>query len=370
MRLLLKAPLNRMTGYGNDGVDIARWLSRLGVDVTLIPGALIPPIPEEVAMLLTKPIEKTGYDVAMQFLPPFDISVRERVSVAYRQRGIPKYSASVHVGWSMWETDMLTREDMTGHGLGANPWKLLDVMYVTWPGCVDTFKHYDPNTEYRVMPCGIDGDLFPVSKRTMDGPTRFCMIGELHLRKDPFVAIEAFNELCRETDWDAELHLKTSTFGLHPKLHEWNERVYVHSGVWGYDELIKWMGHMTCYVGPSRGEGNLKPPMEFMATGGTAIVTNWSGPTNWLHPDVSYPLDYTMAPLDPNKPDGPKNARASKEHLKELMWRVHTDRAEAAMKGKQAAQWIREVADWRVIMPKMISQLEQLVYHANAERPR
>jgi len=315
--------------------------------------------------MMAKPLEKTGYDVAMQFLPPFDISVREKPSPHWRQQGLPKHVASVHVGWSMWEASKLTRKDMTGHGLGPNPWRLLDVMFVTWPGCVDAFSNYDPKTKYEVMPCGIDGDLFPVRVRSTEGPTKFCMVGELHLRKDPFVAINAFNELTRETGWDAELHLKTTSYGLHPKLSEWNPQIIVHQGVWGYEKLINWMTEMTCYLGPSRGEGNLKPPMEFMATGGTAIVTNWSGPQNWLHPDVAYPLDYELHPVSTADPDGPMNARASKEHLKELMWRVHTERAEAREKGKRAAQWIRDVASWQVIMPKMVRRLEQLVYSAS-----
>src|SRR5690606_30710961 len=127
--------------------------------------------------------------------------------------------------WSMWEASKLTRKDMTGHGLGPNPWRLLDVMFVTWPGCVDAFSNYDPKTKYEVMPCGIDGDLFPVRVRSTEGPTKFCMIGELHLRKDPFVAINAFHELTRETGWDAELHLKTTSHGLHPKLNEWNPQI-------------------------------------------------------------------------------------------------------------------------------------------------
>jgi len=89
------------------------------------------------------------------------------------------------------------------------------------------------------------------------------------------------------------------------------------------------------------------------------IVTNWSGPQNWLHADFTYPLDYTLMALDPADPDGPMEARASKEHLKKLMWEVHTNRQDAANKGIQAAEWIRWVAGWEGIVTKLIRDLEE-----------
>lgn len=361
MRVLYRAPFNRISGYGNDGVDIARHLLKQGVDVRLWPAHLLPPIPEDMAMLLTKPIKDQDYDATLQFLPPFDIAVRQSMGQNRRQNGIPHKLAPLHYAWSMWEKDRLTRDDMKGHGLGKGPWRLLDVMYVTWPGCVQAFEHFDPRPEYRVLPCGIDGDLFPVAKRSTQGPTRFCMIGELHQRKDPFIAIDAFRELREEHGerFDAELHLKTSVVGLHPLIEEWSDgRIKIHVGIWPYEQLIEWMHDMTCYVGPSRGEGNLKPPMEFMATGGTVIVTNWSGPQNWLHPEFTYPLDYTLRPMNPNDPDSPREARASKQHLKELMWHVHTHRVEAAENGMHCADWIRGVASWQKLIRKLILDIE------------
>ena len=147
--------------------------------------------------------------------------------------------------------------------------------------------------------------------------------------------------------------------GVHEKIAEWIPGIHIHRAHWPYEELIEWLTTMTCYVGPSRGEGNLKPPMEFMATGGTVIATNWSGPTNWLDEQVGYPLDYTLRPMNPNNPDSPQEARASKDHLKQLMWRVHTHREEATKKGLLSAQHIREVASWDTIIPQLVADIEQ-----------
>lgn len=321
----------------------------------------MPGLPDDFVPLLTKsPRRGPGaYDVTIQFMPPFDIRVTAPPKPNIRNLGLPDVIADRHYGWSMWEKDKLTSSDMSGHGIGRRPWKHLTAMYVTTKMNVEAFANYDPDVEYRVQPCGIDGELFPVAKRRTDGPTKFCMIGELHQRKDPFIAIEVFSQLKREKGaaFDAELHLKASNVSLPRELTGAVDGLYVYNEYWEYEKLIQWMHDMTCYLGPSRGEGNLKPPMEFMATGGTAIVTNWSGPTNWLTQDVGYPLNYELVNMDRSDPDSPREARADREHLKELMWHVHTNRIEARDKGVMAADWIRWSSDWRKIMDRFIPQL-------------
>ena len=363
MRVLVRAPFNRYSGYGNDGVDIVRWLDRVGVDVYPWPINFMPGVPEDFAKLLTKKPRRgsDAYDVTLTFAPPFDIRVSERSSKMIRQPGLPKNIARVHVGWSMWEQTKLTRDHMRGHGVGRSPWKHLTWMYATSQVSISAFMHYEPRVEYRLLPCGIDGDLYPFAKRGVSGPTRFCMVGELHVRKDPYLAIEAFHQLKREkgADFDAELHLKTTVRGLPKQLESVVDGLYVHDDWWTYERLIRWMQDMHCYVGPSRGEGNLKPPMEFMATGGTVIVTNWSGPENWLHRDVGYPLNYRLGPVHPGEEDGPMEAKADLDHLKQLMWHVHTNRVEASRKGMLAAEWIRKVASWERIVRRAVRDFQE-----------
>jgi glycosyltransferase involved in cell wall biosynthesis len=322
----------------------------------------MPGIPADFAQLLTKVPSsgENGYDATLTFAPPFDIKISPRM--AKRRIGLPVHIAPVHYGWSMWEKSQLTHRDMTGHGIGLYPWSRLTAMYATTDVSIEAFRHYDPKIEYRLLPCGIDPDLFPVTLRPLDGPTRFVMVGELHIRKDPFVAIQAYQELRAEhgpEKFDAELHLKTTVPGLHKKLEEWSPGIHIYTEYWPYRQLLDWLATMTCYVGPSRGEGNLKPPMEFMAMGGPVIATNWSGPTNWLTAGNGWPLDYKLMPLDPADPDGPLEARASKEHLKELMWYVHTHREEARLKGDVAAEYIREVAHWGDIVDRLIVGIEE-----------
>ncbi len=366
MKLLLRASFNRYTGYGNDGIDIARWLDKLGVDVIPWPAVtVLPGIPEDFAMLMTKTAPRTGgrnvYDATVTFLPPFDIRIAPDTASA-RPVGLPLKIAPLHYGWSMWELDKLAHRDMRGHGMGQRPWKRLTRMYAATEVSKEAFEFYDPATEYKVLPMGIDPSTFKVVPRKVDGPTKFFMVGELHQRKDPWLSIEAFRALKNEhgDDFDAELHLKTNVQGTIPEQIEgWVPGIYVHRGHWPYHELLAWYEDMTCYLGPSRGEGALKPPMEFMAMGGTAIATFWSGPTVWLNDEVGYPLRFRLRLQDANDVDSPREARASSAHLKELMWHVHTHREEVRDKGMLAATHIRTNHSWEKVVGELITDIEK-----------
>ena len=64
LKVLLKTPMSVYTGYGNDGIGIARALMRSGADVYLQPTHVDAPLPEDIAMLLTK-----------RLVAPFDLMI-------------------------------------------------------------------------------------------------------------------------------------------------------------------------------------------------------------------------------------------------------------------------------------------------------
>ena len=49
------------------------------------------------------------------------------------------------------------------------------------------------------------------------------------------------------------------------------------------------------YVMPTRGEGWGMPIAEAMAMGKAVIVTNWSGPADFVNDEVGYLLNYTLS---------------------------------------------------------------------------
>lgn len=381
MRVFLSTQFDRFSGYGNDAVDIAIGLSRLGVDVVPWPTKIIPGLPRELTRLLEK--DPTGrYDVVLSFAPPFDIHPDDLVHL-----GAPA------VGWSMWETSKLTTGDMLGHGFGdyttaEEPpadlgrgavredeyidrwwsWSRhrsvdhagLDRMLVTCPMNVDAFHAVDAELRVDVLPCGVDVDAYEFVDRPVDRRMRFGMIGMLAGRKDPMLLVEAWRQLKDERpDFDAVLELKTSCPGLHPAMVEVIPDLVIHDRAWPAAKVRAWYAEIDVLVSVSRGEGNNKPAMEFMSTGGPVIATDWSGHQNWLYPDSGWPLPGVLRPVNAVAPDV-LDFRVDVDALKAALIDAWSDRATTAEKGRRAARQIRGSLSWGIVCEKLAHVLAEV----------
>lgn len=356
--MLLRSGFDTYTGYGNDAVDMANLFTRAGIDVVPWPTSLMPGLPRTFTDLLTK--NPAGqYDVAVSFMPPFDLHPTDFAGLA-----------RTAIGWTMWEKTPLVREDMRGHDW-AN-WKTrkhwwspsarsknglkkdwLDRMVVTCHDNVPAFEHLDPHLDYAVCPNGIDPERWPVlDRRGADRPFTFASIGMLAGRKDPFATLAAWR-LAQEMDpsFDARLILKTSCPGLHPKIMEAFTNVEVISTAWTSQEVLEFYGRVDVLVSTSRGEGNNKPAMEFMSTGGPVMATNWSGHRNWLHPDTGYPLGGALATW----PDGVRqDFRVDIEETARTFLHCWRNPAEVRRKGEIASRVIRADLSWERVCDRFL----------------
>lgn len=357
MRWMVQSSFDQYSGYGNDAVDMCVWMARAGLEVVPWPDHLTPGLPREFTDLLTaNPSGK--YDVAMKFSPPFDLHPETFA-----------FAATTSVGWSMWERTPLQRADMVGHGWGnvkgRKRWwsrgprskdgrekNWLDLMLVTCPMNVDAFQELDPYMKYAVVPNGIDPGLYPEMDRSgRDQPFTFATWGMLAGRKDPFATLAAW-KIAKDSDpsFDARLVLKTSCSGLHPGIMEVYPDVEIIDKVWSRKQLVDWMGTVDCYVSTSRGEGNNKPAMEFMATGGPIMVTYWSGHQNYLHPDTGYALPGKLVEND----RGVSDFRVDVETTAAMFLHVWRNQAEARRKGELAAKQIRATLSWEKVIERLV----------------
>ncbi|MBM3883076.1 MAG: glycosyltransferase, partial [Verrucomicrobia bacterium] len=96
-----------------------------------------------------------------------------------------------------------------------------------------------------------------------------------------------------------------------------------------------------CLVAPSRGEGWGRPQHEAMMMARPIIATNWSGTTEFINPDIAYPIDFELADIKHVEPEhwhyhGHRWANPSENHLRQLLRHVQQNPAEARARGQAA----------------------------------
>jgi glycosyltransferase involved in cell wall biosynthesis len=349
LKILLRAPISPYSGYGNDGIGIARTLIRRGFDVYLEPTFTQPPLPEDVALLLTKRLE-APFDLIIHHVDPSQLDMEDYVAA----------TGTVTVGWSMWEWSNF--DNLKGKSKLRKNLKSYDAIVAYDSVTADCFREYTKSPVLTVQG-GYEPENWPELERDWDSKRfGFCMVGQLHERKNPFAAISAFQQLKQEYPEEfepAELHLKTNIPGLHSAMESVIPKLRIHYGVWPEDLLKAFYSKQHCLLAPSRGEGKNMPALEFQSTGGVVIATNWGGHKQWLSSDYAYPTDFTLLPV----PGHPSTfaADVDVEHLKRQMLHVFRNRSEAQMKGRLAARTIPKLSSWDAVIDRLLLQIREHV---------
>ena len=353
MRVLVKTPISSYSGYGRDGIGIIRALIRLGADVYLHPTHVDPPLPSDITDLFQKELKKP-FDLVINHEDPGQLEVSSNLR-----------EDSLVVGWTMWEYSTLDnlkksklktiKKRMKGYDA------LLSYDSVT-QGALSPYLQ--EGTSKIILQGGYDPEHWqPVKRDWFSDRLGFMMCGQLHERKDPFVAIQAFKSLKEKYPIEfggAELHLKTNIRTLHPEMENWCPKLKIHYATWSTEILTAFYHSQHVLLAPSRGEGKNLPALEFQTTGGAVIATNWGGHTSWMQEDWAYPLDYVLRPESDKFPDC-KSARASKEHLEELMMHTYKNREELRDKAKLASTVIPQMCSWDVVINNLFLKLRDSV---------
>jgi glycosyltransferase involved in cell wall biosynthesis len=352
LRVLLKTPLSAYTGYGNDGIGLARALIRSGADVYIQPTHVDAPLPPDVLALLGKRLE-APFDLMLHHVDPMQMGLLPQ----------EKSASTIAVGWSMWEYSNFG--NMKGRSKLRKALSTYDIVLGYDQVTKDAFDEYvnKAKTVTGVLQGGFLPENWPkVEKDWFGDRFGFCMTGMLGERKDPFVTIMAFKELKEEYPEEfepAELHLKTMTPGLHSAMEGWVPKLRVHYASWPEDVLKQFYSVQHVLCAPSRGEGKNMPALEFQSMGGAVIATNWGGHTGWLSDEYAYPLNYKLMGLD-NNPTV-LNARADKDHMKALMLHTFRNRAEVKRKADLAAEIIPQMMSWDNVISRLYKKVAELV---------
>lgn len=362
-KVLLKSPFSLFSGYGHDGFELLRALHNWGADVYPQPVWLDVPIPGDLLPLFGKPLEGPFDLTICHWDPPHLMITREA-----------RQMTRLAVAWTMWEMTSMAGPPGSGFGTGRSKMRENLRWFDAVLGYSDvTMQALDPYISRKVhrgvLQGGFEASEWKYMERDWFGDRfMFGMHGALNRRKEPFIVLQAFLELCSEQPefkQHARLAFHTNVPGVFPEMNEIYERdgigVRVFMEAWDKATLEQYYQACHALVYPSHGEGKNLPTLEHAATGGVELVTDWSGHQNWLREDCAYPLACTVEPMFPGKPELAHWAVVSVAEVKRAMWHVFTHRAEAKAKGELAARLIPQMCSWDAVAENLFRRLRDLV---------
>jgi glycosyltransferase involved in cell wall biosynthesis len=280
------------------------------------------------------------------------------------------------IGFWWWEVTTFPERS-----LGA-----LDLVDEVWVGSEHVAAALRPVSKVPVVTVRIPvttAPIVPYSREHLGLPEGylFLFMFDFHSvieRKNPIAIVEAFRTafapgsgmslvikcINRESRPDEYDRLRLAARG-HPDVHIIDRYVSA-------QEKDAMVAASDCYVSLHRSEGFGLTPAEAMYLGKPVIATGFSGNLEYMTPENSYLVDYTLKPIgsghDPYPPDG-EWADPDTDHAARLMREVVENPAEAEQRGRQAAADIRAGFSADVAGETMERRLEEVRRHVDAHEP-
>jgi len=348
--------VNSQTGYGTDGIELAQALMAWGADVYLHPSGVHPPLPADVAALITKPIPE-HVDLLISHRCPQEL--------ARSPESAGLYSVStVSVAWSMWEWDSLDNVDEVNQANCEHAFRVTDHLGKALTH-FDAVFAYDEVSKSALSPYHdkvsvLQGGVTTLPPHQRDwnaSPFRFLMLGALSSRKNPWVSINSFKKLRDAGELqDAQLVLKTTYPGLHPAMESWCSGLKIIGEMWSVEAVHALYRESHVLLAPSWGEGKNRPAIEFASTGGAVVATNVGGHAQWMSDQYAYPLRFEMKETFSGLKA--RAAIADEDHLAEIMLGIYNNRSEAARRGEVAARTLPNMVSWTRVLERFCDRLE------------
>lgn len=347
MKVLIKAPLGPHSAYAYDGMSLALAFVRAGADVYLQPASVQPPLPADVAELLTRP-PRHPFDLLINLNDP------THLGLTFEERA----TAAVTIAWTGW--NYTTLDNCPGRS--ALRKRLADFDLTVGYDAVSTaaLRPYVSDSIATVQG-GYWPENWPAAARDWNDPTlRVLCHMSRETRFTDLATIAAFKEVQEQRpDLNIRLTLKAPGDGLFnaTRLEEMVPGLEVIDEYWP-DDMMRGLYARHHLMLCAKTDLQNRPALEFLSSGAPVIAVNFGGHTQWLSSSIGYSLDHTLVPLSKAKPAccwaGP-----SHEHLKQMLLHAADNRIELRRKGEAAATIIPGMCSWPAAIDRLIDIVGQ-----------
>jgi glycosyltransferase involved in cell wall biosynthesis len=247
--------------------------------------------------------------------------------------------------------------------------KLNTVEHVLVPSkwLINYWQEQGLRTPIDVYPHGINPDDYPYAERPDRDTFTFIQYGQLGIRKGTDIVVKAFKEEFKGKK-DVFLVLKDTNPVL-PFPANIPQVIEIHA-TFDRQKMRELLYFSDCMIFPTRGEGFGLTPFEAMATGLPAIVTGWSGPTDYVDKEDTLILDYDMKKAkefdliyQDELEEGEDTGLWAEPKLEDVMAKMrwaYEHRKEAKAMGKKASERIHRDWTWE----KQVDKLIQIINRA------
>lgn len=258
--------------------------------------------------------------------------------------------------------------------IGYTPWESTEIPTM-WPGymqamdeiwttsqfCKDVFDAHKANDIVKVVPHGIDPEIFTIKERSIEDKFFFLHIGGGAERKGAKLVANAFMELFRDVEnaWlimksngPSEARWYDSKGNYQGNIASFPRCVSIENKI-SVDDIAKLYHLAHCCVYPTQGEGFGLIPFQAMATGLPTIVTNLTGCADYA--ELAMPLKATW-----EEGIGVHEgmwAAPDLDDLRELMLKAYNNWEEENKNAIRSAKIIHSTQTWDHVANQIINIL-------------
>lgn len=334
--ITLLAGINDFTSYGQVAIAFSRGLVASGVDVKIRASSLQERfgavVPEDIRQRIVKGVQAGPWELLIH-PPHFIPTPGKRTAYVTMNESTRLSPVSVH---------LLNKAA---------------VVIVPSQFCANTFSACGVKSPIRVVPLGIDPEIF--HWRTF--PTRGVVFGA--------AGRLAGSDFRKNLDGVSQAFLKAFPIGKHPnvwlkiKCHpdcpitEWKDsRISVTAAHLSARELADWYASLTCFISASKGEGFGLMQLQAMAVGRPIISAEFGGVTEFFDFERGFVVPHTLSPAA--SPYRGHWAHVSQEDLMEQMQMVYCFQQVVPDTGREAAS-MASAFTWQMATDKLLAVLRE-----------